>query len=389
MMAEAGRLRNPADWARRGLGLALAGLLASCGAVIPRGAPPATAPAPAPKPVQQGTLPEDLARNRVALLVPLSGPNAAVGRSIADAAMLAVADTGGKAIRVTTYDTGGGALAAAQSALAEGNRLFLGPLLAEDVRAVSAAARGAGVPVIAFSNDVSVAGDGVYVLGFAPSQSVVRVVQFARSKGLSRFAGLIPAGVYGRRTSQTLLKATQDAGATVVSMRTYDRSPKSLTAAIAGLPKGYDAVMIADSGRIAVQAAPLIKRANPQARLLGTELWAADRSLNAAPPLSGAWYAAVDDNLFGQLSTRFRARYGRPPHRLASLGYDAVLLTVKITGSWRTGDRFPVSRLTDADGFSGIDGAFRFGRDGVAERALEVHQVGGPVVSPAARSFAD
>jgi hypothetical protein len=56
-----------------------------------------------------------------------------------------------------------------KQALADGNRLFLGPLLAEDVRAVAPVARRAGVPVIAFSNDVSVAGDGVYLMGFIPA----------------------------------------------------------------------------------------------------------------------------------------------------------------------------------------------------------------------------
>jgi hypothetical protein len=48
--------------------------------------------------------------------------------------------------------------------------------------------------------------------------------------------------------------------------------------------------------------------------------------------------------------------------------------------------------LTARDGFAGVDGAFRFGSDGVVERALEVRQVtaaGTAVVSPAAASFAN
>ncbi|MEH3108076.1 MAG: penicillin-binding protein activator [Sphingomonas fennica] len=393
MMAEALRVPQWGAWGKRATAIGLAALLAACSTVIPRSAPPVAGPAPAPRPVPQGPLPEDAARNRVALLVPLTGANAAVGRSIADAANLALADTGGKAIRLTTYDTAAGALPAAQRALAEGNRLFLGPLLADDVRAVAAAARGAGVPVVAFSNDAAVAGDGVYILGFLPAQSIDRVVRFARSKGMTRLAGLMPAGVYGRNASAMFLKAAEAAGGEVVAMRTYDRSAASLTAAAGGLPKGgYDAVMIADSGRIALQAAPLVKRNTAGARLLGTELWAADRALAASPALAGAWYASVDDGMFRQLSTRYRARYGRAPFRLASLGYDAVLLTVRIAANWKTGDRFPAGRLTDADGFAGVDGAFRFGRDGIAVRALAVSELGAngiSVVSPAPASVRD
>ena len=43
-----------------------------------------------------------------------------------------------------------------------------------------------------------------------------------------------------------------------------------------------------------------------------------------------------------------------------------------------------------ATAFSGIDGAFRFGRDNVAERALEVKEIRGgttTVVSPAPSGF--
>ena len=76
--------------------------------------------------------------------------------------------------------------------------------------------------------------------------------------------------------------------------------------------------------------------------------------------------------------------------RAEALRYDAVLLTVRIARDWRAGTPFPEARLRDSDGFAGIDGAFRFGRDGVAERALEVKEIRGGAtvtVSPAPTGF--
>jgi ABC-type branched-subunit amino acid transport system substrate-binding protein len=345
-----------------------------------------------PKPTAPNGLPEDVERHRVALLVPLSGPNAAVGRSIADAAAMALADTGGKALRITNYDTALGADAAARKALADGNKLFLGPLLGEDVRAVTPPAEAAGVPVIAFSNDASVAGDDVWLLGFSPAQSIDRIVRFARSKGLTRFAGLIPPGVYGRNASSMLIRTAEAAGGSVVAMQSYQRSPTSLAAAVRAISKEkFDAVLIADSGRIAMASAPLIRKAEGAGvRILGTELWNTEPSLNNSPAMAGAWFASVDDALFGQFATRYRARYGRMPYRLASLGYDAVLLTVRIAKDWKLGDRFPADALSDPGGFAGVDGAFRFARGHIAERALAVHQLGpggGTIVSPAPTGF--
>ena len=64
-----------------------------------------------------------------------------------------------------------------------------------------------------------------------------------------------------------------------------------------------------------------------------------------------------------------------------------MLLVVRIAADWKVGAPFPVRELEDRGGFSGIDGAFRFGKDNVAERALEVVEVGNGVVSSAPRGF--
>jgi hypothetical protein len=134
-------------------------------------------------------------------------------------------------------------------------------------------------------------------------------------------------------------------------------------------------------------AAPMLK-VGP--RKLGTELWATDKALGQTAALRGAWYAAAPDTQFNRLVTRYRARYGKTPYRLASLGYDAVLLAVRSAGNWPLGRAFPTKSLVDKGGFGGVDGAFRFSNDGVAERLLEVRQVmpaGTATVSPAASKF--
>ena len=79
--------------------IATSAVLAAC-QVIPKG-PPKTVEAPPPieAPPTTTPLPTDVARHRIALLVPTTGSNAAVGESIANAANLAVLDTGGKSIR--------------------------------------------------------------------------------------------------------------------------------------------------------------------------------------------------------------------------------------------------------------------------------------------------
>ncbi|MEO6716607.1 MAG: penicillin-binding protein activator [Novosphingobium sp.] len=381
---------NPRIDRRKLITLATVAFLAAC-KVVPNGNVP-----PPPHPPEQpnaNVLPTDSQRHRIALLVPLSGPNGAAGQAIANASTMALLDTSAQNLRITTYDTSTGAAAAAAKAISDGNKLILGPLMSEDIPLVSAAARPARVPVISYSNDEMRAARDTLIMGSLPSESVNRTVAYARSQGISRFAALIPAGAYGQRNSAALVSAVRAQGGTLAAMESYDRSLTAIAQAARRLRDkgGYEAVLIADGGRMSAQAAPVLKAGgNNGIRLLGSELWSGESVVTASPAMAGAWYSAISDSRWRQFSDSYRNRFGTPPYRIATLGYDSVLLTLRVAREWRPGTVFPTPRLFDPDGFLGLDGAFRFRSNGAIQRALEVRQVragGGDVVSPAPGKF--
>lgn len=377
--------------------LAVAGtalLLAGC-QVIPKTetvstAPPIDSPTPDPSPT---ALPTDATRHRVALLVPMSGSTAEVGQSLANATTMALLDTNANNLRITTYDTSRGAAAAARQAIADGNRLILGPLLADNVPAVQAAARPAGVPAIAFSNDETVASADVFVMGHIPEQSIRRTIRYARSNGSNSFGALLPEGDYGQRSYNALQNSLRDFGGSLVAFERYSRGNTSIVSAAQRLRTrgGYDTVLIADGARLAVQAAPEVRADGAEnTRILGTDLWSGEASLGRSPQINGALFSAVSDSRFRRFSDSYEQRFGQKPYRIATLGYDAVLLTLRVARDWNVGSRFPKNELYDSGGFLGVDGPFRFNRGGVAERALEVRQVSGNqviAVDPAPSSF--
>ncbi len=349
------------------LALFMLTLLAACQAV-PRGAGPPDVVTPDPL--------DSL--HRVALLLPVTGPDGDVGQSIANATALAMADTKTTNIRLITYDTALGVEAAARRAIADGNKLILGPLRGDNVLAAAAIARPAGVPIISFSNDVGVAGQNVFLLGHLPNQSIDRVVRYAKAQGYNRFGGIVSKNVYGQRASSNLANSVRSAGGTLVGVQESDGSAASVDAATRRLAAmgQVDAVLIADSGRVAVITVPSLRKHGLRgAKVLGTDLWNIDGSLANSKPMYGAWFASVSDTLYNQYATKYRVRYGRSPLRLSSLGYDSVLLIARVAREWRPGARFPVSQLTDPQGFIGVDGSFRFMPNGLTERALEVHEI--------------
>jgi len=155
-------------------------------------------------------------------------------------------------------------------------------------------------------------------------------------------------------------------------------------------PVSFQALLIADSGEVAARFLPALQQFGASGtRLLGTELWNSEPGLGRVTGLHGSWFASVPDGRFNQLASRYSSRFGGQPSRLASMGYDSVLLVNAIAARWRIGDPFPRVALAEDEGFAGIDGIFRF-RGGVAERGLEVQQIGPggfSTVSPAPRSF--
>lgn len=360
-------------------------LLAGC-TVIPKSAGPIAEPTE--KAPDANVLPTDAGRHRVALLVPMTGPNASVGQSIANAATMAVLDTNAANLRITTYDTATGAGAAASRAIADGNKLILGPLLSDDVVLVSNVARPAKVPMISYSNDSAVASRDVFVMGQAPGQSITRVLGFAKSRGIKSVAAIIPTGDYGQRATAGLTEAARANGVTVTAIEIYDRGNTSVASAVRRVKdKGrFDALLIADGSRIALQAGPLAKGA----KLLGTELWSGEGAIAKSPAMLGAWFASVSDGRFGQFEKSYTSRFGATPSRLATLGYDSVLLTLNVARNWKPGTTFPTGKLYDPQGFIGLDGVFRFTASGMAERAMEVREVGAGTfmtVSPAPAKF--
>jgi outer membrane PBP1 activator LpoA protein len=275
------------------------------------------------------------------------------------------------------------------------------------------------VPILSFSNDAGAAGGDVFVLGFQPGQAIGRVIAYARSRGIERFAALVPQGAYGQRAQLAFVKAVNDSGGRSTAVVSYARDPAKLAAAAAQVtnydarvrasgkpqiradgtvarvagalaPVPFQALMIADSGAAAARFLTPLARfgaAPGQVVILGTELWNNEPGLERVPALKGALYATVSDARFNSLAVRYRAKHGTNPSRLASLGYDAVLLASNLAARWPLGQPFPRAALLARDGFAGIDGAFRFTPSGVAERALEVDQLGTGIVSPAPKSF--
>jgi len=428
------------------LWLALAIFLGGCGSGGTGPRPETAGPAPGgrldARETVPGTRPGDPAIDpasfrenpvRIAVLLPLSGPSAAVGEALLDAMTMAVFDAYDPRLEVIPLDTRGtaaAAAAAADRAAAMEADIILGPLFSESARAVAERVRG-DIPVIAFSNDTDVAGNGVYLLSFTVSNEVERVLTYAHEQGYKRFAALIPETEYGRKVLDSLNSILHESALELAALEHYESNTEDLFAPVRRLTRydsrndayeaevrflqglnddladellerienqetfgetGFDAVLLPEGGDLLRSLAPVLPfyEVNPRdVKLLGTGLWD-DSSLVREPTLIGGWFAGAPREGADTFLRRFEALYGYTPPRLASLGYDAMGLAATLARHPIRRERFSRTLIERMEGHRGVDGLFRFRTNGTPERALAIIEItpeGLQVIDPAAETF--
>lgn len=355
--------------------------------------PPVEAAAPAPAPTTALAARDEV---RAALLVPLSGPYAAWGVALSNAAQMALFDIADQRLNLLPIDTKGtpdGAQAALAQAQTQGADIILGPLFSAEVKAISLQTRQVHLPVLSFTTDRTALGQGVYTLGFLPESQVRRVIAFARQQGKERFALLARDDEYGRTVAEAFRTAVPAEGGQVVKVDFYDPQSRDLTGPVRRFTESdarkasgrgqaaaapFDAVMLPDEGARLRSVASLVTYFDvdpDKVAFLGTMVWDDSRLAND-PALQGGWYAVAPAEAYGEFEKRYAAAFGsRPPKAgalRASLAYDAVALAAVLT---RQKQDFSDAVLTNPNGFAGIDGLFRLRADGGNDRGLAVRQV--------------
>lgn len=390
------------------------------------------------------TLPEPEAkdeaeRRKVALLLPLSGDRRSLGQAMLQAAQLALFDVADEDFELTVRDTRGtpeGAESAALSAVDAGASLFLGPIFSASVQAVTPIAEENEIPVLAFSNNHRVAQRGVYVMGLMPGAQVERVVGYASTQGHERFGALVPDNAFGEVVAEAMEVAADrfdveltrlavfpanapDISDSVRRLGNYDERQARLRQRKAELQgrddaqsrmelneleqretlggPPFDAVMVPVGGQRLQVIAPMLPffDIDPRdVRILGTAEWN-DPALGRESTLVGGWFAAPSPEGWSEFAERYRTLYGEPPPRLASLAYDATALAALLPRqATRDGrgnpDPYAEARLTQANGFAGIDGIFRLNPDGTVDRRYAVMEMEADnlrIIDPAPSDF--
>jgi len=340
----------------------------------------------------------------VALLVPHGSANsgeAALARDLESAARLAVSDLDGVRIDLRVYGTAGQAAKAQQAALnavSDGARIILGPLHAESANAVAVAMAPRDVNVLAFSNNATIAGGNLFVLGNTFDNTADRILGYARRNGKSNVLIVSSDNLAGQIGQEAISRAAAANGMTVAGRVGYNFSQEGVVAAVPRVTSSArqtnaDTLMLTSN---TAGALPLFAQMLPENGLTpeaiqwaGLTRWDQPPQTLALPGLQGGWFTLPDTNRATRFRNRFKETYGNDPHAIAGLAYDGIAAIGALARSGRS-DALTRGSLTQTAGFQGTGGAFRLLPDGTNQRALAIATIRDQqvvVLDPAPRSF--
>lgn len=340
----------------------------------------------------------------VALLVPRGSGSASdnlIAQNLENAARLAMRDINGVKVDLRVYNTAGNpqqAASAATQAVSDGARIIIGPLYAEAANAASLSVANSGVNVLAFSNNPTIAGGNLYILGATFQNTANRLVSYANKSGRGRVVVVHSKDIAGQLGRNAIQAALARRGGSLVGAVDY---PLSQQGVVDSVPRVRSAVNSGQANAVfltapSASALPLLAQLLPEAgvrppnvQFIGLTRWDIPPQTLDLPGIQGGWFALPDPNRNAAFTSRYQSAYGGAPHPLAGLAYDGIA-AVGALAARRGGNPFSGSALTQNAGFQGATGVFRLRADGTNQRGLAVATVRDKrvvVIDPAPSGF--
>lgn len=332
---------------------------------------------------------------RVAMLLPLSGNVAAMGQSMKNAATMAIGDINNNNLVVQFYDTKGtssGARVAVENAINAGSDLILGPLMSDEVAAISNEAKYKNIPVISFSTSPAVLQEGVYTLGLLNNDQISRMIKYAASQDRTRLAAVLPDNQSGLNMFRSIMRIARDSGVKVVKVGFYAPDSMDFTSLVTSMKSGgvdFDALLIPETGNRLKAISSMFSYydvASPQVLFMGTSVWDSS-NLSKETELYGAVYPVMSLQNQESFAQKYIDLFDEKPSGLSIYAYDAVALASSLASKDRD---YLHENIARADGYIGMSGSFRIFSDGQNEHGLDVVKVtsdGKKVVEKAPSQF--
>ena len=359
----------------------------------------------------------------IAVLLPTSGPNAAIGKTILPGIEAAYMQFAPTELKMQFYDTGTDDVSTViQTAVASNPDVIIGPVFGENAK-ILRAVKPSDIPALSFTSDTSAIGNGVFSVAVMPANTIEATLQEMNSMGAKNFIMMAPnnssghlmAGAaqsisneynpknigifyYNERDTESIKSVAMDATLYTTRNAANTRAKEILSAilnheslsptekyslsrqleyinrtdTLGELP--YDSILFLGNSDDTKSLASFLRYYGlgvRDAQFYGTPMWE-EGNIASDITMTGAVFATLPDISSG-FATMYESATGTTAPRMAAIGFDATILAIGAT--YAPGG--VAQYLMNPGGYIGTSGLFRLRSNGLNERALQIVRLNG------------
>ena len=330
----------------------------------------------------------------VSMMLPLTGTWATTGESFQKASLLALDDNPNSPVKLLFFDTestAAGTEKAYQDALAQNPNIILGPIFADEFKALPSPSL-MNKPILGYTSDNTLLNSERASMAVLIPEQINTIVRQNCASGKRQLAVIGPEG----KTGEIVMNALSEALPLCPDMKLqsyalYDAAKPDMSEDIQKIlptfinPKNknltnrekellatpmnerlkFDSLLVFEEGTKLTQVMSILAFYDVAPKIIPIYTLASAKALKDQS-LNGVMMADLPQG--NTFTLKYKEAFGKAPVRLASLAYDSVGWIAK------EATKAPISlkTLRDSDPYFGVDGLVRLNADGTNKRALRI-----------------
>ena len=313
-------------------------------------------------------------KNILAFL-PLTGPYSNYGIKTRKALDLSVLYYGSKKIKIIYFDTGKNINEKVIRKLFDNisPNFIIGPFRREILLSIKPIAKSKSIPILTFSNDISLRENNIWSLGFSPEEQVESVISCALSHGFENFGLVAPDNLYGRILTNSSIDLISGSRKNkyekiLLSNDQINNKPKLFSILKRFLKYNenqtehsrFDSILIGGSKEFILEIAPLLAFFNVDSRyvkILGTEKFNI-KEIRNEPSLEKAWFPVILSKNDKGFKLFWQETWGDDVNYFSNAGFDSGIIGINYTNIEKDSLRFVKNILGPITGSTFQNGGY-------------------------------
>ena len=300
--------------------------------------------------------------NNILVFLPFTGSYAKFGNKIRKAIDLSTLKLGSDKIKVIYFDTGKNYLLNEIESIFNEIKpnIIIGPFTREAVLKIKPYAKKNSIPMLTFTNDISLVEKNVWSLGFSPEEQIDSVIACALKKGYKNYGLIVPNNLYGKiilDRSKDNLKMKTNIFFKELLLSNEDMNNKTK---LASKLKNFlvysgqtppETILLAGSKNFILAISHLIAFYNPDEtniKILLTEI-SNDKAIINEPSLEGALFPKLINKNRKDFKLTWKKIWSDDEDFFSRIGFDSSLIAINYLNQnkliqnsegWTTGFKF-------------------------------------------------